>query len=154
MLKLLILTLFCFPVFAQVGSNTPLDVAADQLDVTFQDKQAIFKGNVVVIRGNMKVESDTLTLQQTANNALEKMTARGNVKLTRGNDIATGSTAVFTPATNILVLSGNVQLTRAGNTLSGETLRYNLTEGTLKLNTTKGGGRVKAVVQPSTLKKD
>lgn len=153
MLYRLVLALCClFPLLSH-AAELPIDVSADKLDMNLKQKKAVFAGNVVVVRGDMTLTASTLTLRQKQDKTLDNMVAEGNVQLKRGTDTATGQTATYTPGTQLLILQGNVKLKRGSSTLTGDTLRYDMADGTLKLNTKKGGARVKAVVDPSQLNK-
>ncbi|MFZ2620505.1 MAG: lipopolysaccharide transport periplasmic protein LptA [Alphaproteobacteria bacterium] len=148
----IVFILLLFPLLAHAADKAPLDITANQLEVNFTNKLATFSGAVQAVRGEMTLHADTLTLTQTANNDVKEVKAIGHVTLIRADQTATGNTATYTPATQLLELQGNVTLTRGGNTMAGDHLRYDMAKGTMKLTNTSGT-RVKAVVEAETLEK-
>ncbi len=121
-------------------SRQPIDISAAKLVVEQKTGTATFSGGVTVVQGTTTLTGNQLVA--TYGKDLETLTATGNVRLTRNGsqpEIATGSTAVYKPATEVLTMTGGVTLTRGGNTLSGQTLTYNLRSGQINLG---GGGRV------------
>jgi lipopolysaccharide transport protein LptA len=63
-----------------------------------------------------------------------------------GGETATGTTAVYRPATQKLVLTGAVTLVRGPSQLSGDKLVYDIASGNAQV--TNSGGPVKARFVP------
>lgn len=134
------------------AQELPLDITADTLSADIGDKNAIFEGNVVAKRGDLTLESNTLRVQQGDADRIERIIASGNIKVTRGEETATGKEAVYTPANQTLVVMGNVRLTQGQDVIEGQRLVYNLAEGTARMDSDTSNGkkpqRIKAVIGP------
>lgn len=139
LLAVLSVALFAAP--AQAQSKDPIDISAAKLTVDQKTGTATFSGGVTVVQGATTLTGNQLVARY--GKELETLTATGNVRLVRTGgsqpETATGATAVYKPGTEVLTMSGGVTLTRGGNTLSGNTLTYNLRSGQINLG---GGGRV------------
>jgi len=107
-----------------------------------------YKGDVVVLQGDMKLQSDTLvvSLDDHAENKVKEVVADGDVRLSKGDRWATGGHAVFDQANNTVVLSSNAELHDGPNQVTGERVVVYLNE---QRSVVDGGtGRVKAVLVP------
>jgi lipopolysaccharide export system protein LptA len=147
------------PAFA---ANLPLDVDADRLEVDQGGGHAVFTGNVKAVRGDWTmtaaradIDYSTDSKGKKSGGDIKEVVATGNVVITRHNslspnDVATGDKAVYTPATNKLVMTGGVvKLTRGGHTLTGTRLDYDTANGqaVMQGGASGGSGRVHAHFQ-------
>jgi lipopolysaccharide export system protein LptA len=165
--------LLCTPVRAQEGvtsafegfsgrGDQPVNIEADRLDVQEQNQTATFEGNVVVVQGTSKLQTNKLTIfyekggdQKAAQAApqgdvvtgrqIKRLEADGNVIVTSGEQKATGNRGVFNMATNKAQLIGNVVVTQGPNVLKGDILHVDLTTQTSRVESTNNGGRVQGV---------
>lgn len=81
--------------------------------------------------------------------SIKKIEARGNVFVTSKEDTAQGDTAVYEPDKGIVTMRGNVILTRGENVLKGTELVVNLNTGRSVMTGGGGeGGRVKGLIVP------
>jgi lipopolysaccharide export system protein LptA len=138
-----------FSAFA-ADAKSPVEVAADQLELRQKQGRAVFKQNVRVEHGTLKLTSDVLEVyykggtEGELDGDIQRLVATGNVyaMLPKGETL-TADNAVYNPNTQDLELTGDVALVRGDNVLSGEALTYNLETGVASLKSTSGG-RVKA----------
>lgn len=163
----------CTPAGAQEGVTSafegfsgrgeqPVNIEADRLDVQEQQQTATFSGNVVVVQGTSKLQTNKLTIfyeksggNQPAQPApegdvvtgrqIKRLEAEGNVIVTSGEQRATGNRGVFNMATNKAQLLGNVVVTQGLNVLKGDILHVDLTTQTSRVESTNSGGRVHGV---------
>lgn len=170
---LLAALLLCAPAGAQEGVTSafegfsgrgeqPVNIEADRLDVQEQEQTATFAGNVVVVQGTSKLQTNKLTIfyekgggDQKAPSApqgdvvtgrqIKRLEADGNVIVTSGEQRATGNRGVFNMATNKAQLIGNVVVTQGTNILKGDVLHVDLTTQTSRVESTNNGGRVQGV---------
>lgn len=129
-----------------VAQENPVKVTADTFVVNESKSSATFSGNVVVVRADLTVWADEVTVLYTegGTSTIRSMTATGHVRLKTSEQDATGDRATFNPTTQILTLSGNVKVVNATGTLNGPELVLNLAEGTTTFSS-EGGGRVTGV---------
>jgi lipopolysaccharide export system protein LptA len=131
------------------SSREPISVSADALEFDYKTRVLTYKGTVVAAQGDMKLESNTLTvsLDEHVQNRVKEVVAEGQVHLTKGTRWATGGKAVFNQAQNTVVLSENAVVHDGANEVSGDRVVVYLEE---ERSVVEGGsGRVKAVLYPS-----
>jgi len=136
--------------FSFTSTREPISVTADGLEFNYRTRVLIYKGNVVVTQGDMKLQSDTLTvaLDDHADNRINEVVADGQVRLSKGTRWATGGHAVFDHGQNTVVLSQNAELHDGPNQVSGDRVVVYLDQ---ERSVVEGGtGRVRAVLFPST----
>lgn len=79
---------------------------------------------------------------------IKKIEAKGNVFVTSKEDSAQGDSAVYEPDKGIVTMRGNVILTRGENVLKGTELVVNLNTGRSVMTAGGDGGRVKGLIVP------
>lgn len=127
----------------------PISVSADAMEFDYRTRVLTYKGAVVVTQGDMKLESNTLTvtLDEHADNRVKEVVADGAVRLSQGARWATGGHAVFDQAHNIMKLSNNTELHDGPNEVKGDLVTVYLDEQ--RSEVTGGKGRVTAKLFPS-----
>jgi lipopolysaccharide export system protein LptA len=136
------------------GSDEPIQIEADRLEVREPEKLAIYTGNVKVRQGETVLEAPELkvfyTGEPTTKGAPGAQVARieaGPKVNVRSNDqTATGDTAVLDMTKDLVTMSGNVILTQGPNVVRGARLVVNLKtkQGSME------GGRVQTLITPSS----
>jgi lipopolysaccharide export system protein LptA len=132
------------------SSREPISVTADHLEFDYRTRVLTYKGGVIVIQGDMKLQSDTLTVSlddHSENSKPKEVVALGQVRLSKGTRWATGERAVFDRAQNTVVLSQHAVMHDGQNEVSGDRIVVYLDQ---ERSVVEGGtGRVKAVLFPS-----
>lgn len=132
--------------FGAVKADTslPVEVTADTLDVNQADGSALFKGNVLVGQGEMKLTAQqVLVIYKKDGGGIAQVEATGDVVLVSGPDAAEADRADYSIETGVVVMTGNVLLTQGNNALTSERMTVNLATGAAQMN-----GRVKTVLNP------
>ncbi|NBV54652.1 MAG: lipopolysaccharide transport periplasmic protein LptA [Proteobacteria bacterium] len=136
----------------QAQSNQPVEITASQMEVQHTQGTATFTGNVVVTQGNLTLTAPQLTVSyQSQSGDVDTIRTTGLTTITRSgatSEKATGTQAIYTPASQLLVLTGQVMLQRGPSQLSGDKLVYNIATGNAKV--TNSSGPVKARFVPQT----
>ncbi|WP_425445433.1 LptA/OstA family protein [Tropicimonas sediminicola] len=131
---------------AEHDSSLPVEITADQLDVSQADGRAKFTGNVVVGQGEMRLTGAVVDVEYgesaTGETEVKRLHASGGVTLFNGAEAAEGQEAVYTLETGEVVMTGDVVLTQGENAMAGEKLTVNLDTGTGVME-----GRVRVVFQ-------
>ncbi len=149
------------PVVAQTSAlkghdtNAPIDVDAARIEVRDNDAQAVFSGDVKIRQGTLTLDSDSVKVfyQRVGggNPAIQRLDARGNVRLTSPSERASGRTAVYDVSAKLITMIGDVVLNRGDSQLRGERLAIDLNTGRSTLDGRSGpatqgqpatGGRV------------
>jgi len=134
----------------QAGMAETITITSDRMELDQKKNTVIYMGNVVTVRGNVTMKSDTLTA--TYNPEMKRLTevvAEGNLEVTQGNRIATGAKAVFNSENNSVVLTGNPVIRHGNSQVSGSRIILFINE---ERGVVEGGSqRVKAVIFPDDL---
>ena len=168
------------PAWAQLNignrqnNSQPIEIASDNLEV-FQDRQlAIFRGNVDVVQGDMRLRSDELFVhyrdnkqgQQPAQQSAQKppaapagsgaggpdmgtitrIEAKGKVFISSPTEQAQGTYADYDVQKKLVVLRGDVLLTQKGSVLRCDVVTMQQDTGKSTC-TAPAGGRVRGVFQ-------
>jgi lipopolysaccharide export system protein LptA len=70
---------------------------------------------------------------------MQRLDARGNVRLISPSESATGNTGIYDVSAKIVTLVGNVTLDRGGSNLKGQRLVLNLVSGQTSFDGRSGG---------------
>ena len=151
-------------IVGDLGSDQPIEISADQLEVLQSNQKAVFVGNVVAVQGDVTMRSARMTVHyRDANNrggsmgAVSKIEVDDNVHLTTPQESAKAAKAIYDVDKEQIVMLGNVLLTRGKNVLKGDRLDYNLRTQKSVLTSVPSGnsqggvssGRVKGVFVPN-----
>lgn len=137
--------------FRNADPDAPVEVTSDRLDLTRDAGTALFTGNVIAIQGEMRLSAEWVLVEYVVledgslGNDIQTITARENVILVTPEEAAEGDHAVYTPLTNLVVMTGNVVLTQGTNTVAGNRMTVNLETGIGEVE-----GRVRTVLQPES----
>ncbi|CAM4011202.1 lipopolysaccharide transport periplasmic protein LptA [Palleronia rufa] len=127
-------------------TSLPVEVAADNLDVSQTDGTAVFTGNVLVTQGEMKLSADRIQVVYATGGQgrIRTLNANGGVTLVNGSEAAEASEAVYDIDAGNVVMTGDVLLTQGQTALSGNRLVIDLTSGTGRME-----GRVRTIFETS-----
>jgi lipopolysaccharide export system protein LptA len=145
----------------QSGGNETLSVDADHIEIQDKTQRALFQGSVRARQGTMTVTSDRAEVLYSASIVdaggsppeISQIRASGHVVVTRPDENATGSYAIYDLNKRTITMIGNVVLNRGANTVRGGRLVINLNNNAASLDggggsglgTTKSGGRVTGI---------
>ncbi len=116
---------------ASHNTRAPVSFDAGSISVDDRANRVILSGGVIVNQAGLTVRSNRMLADYTDDGSLdvERITANGNVIVTRGNERASGDVAVYDFNRRVITMAGNVQLRRGGDTLSGGRLVIDLATG-------------------------
>ncbi|MBW1961625.1 MAG: lipopolysaccharide transport periplasmic protein LptA [Deltaproteobacteria bacterium] len=134
-------------------SSEQIRISADSLTVDNQAKFAEFTGNVKASQGNNVIRADKLKIYYkgglgekgkapSAEQAIEKLVATGNVKIRFEQNLAVADEAVYITETRVLILTGkNSKITRGNDSISGSKITFYRDDGRISIE----GGKEKRV---------
>ena len=123
--------------------SQPVEVTADSLDVNQANGSAMFKGNVLIGQGEMRLTAQqVLVVYADGGRGIERLEATGGVTLISGPDAAEADRADYTIASGVIVMTGDVLLTQGPSALAADKMTVSLTTGTAQMV-----GRVKTILQ-------
>lgn len=127
-------------VFPGHDTNAPVDYAADRIELQDRQNRVVLSGNVDIRQGELRLRAarTVVNFTDTGQLRLQRITASGGVVVTRGNEVATGETAVYDFNQRIITMVGNASLRRGSDTLHGGRFVIDLESGV----SAASGGRV------------
>ncbi|MBW2521905.1 MAG: lipopolysaccharide transport periplasmic protein LptA, partial [Deltaproteobacteria bacterium] len=148
---------------------TPIQIEADRMETSRQGGRVVFTGNITARQGSLAIYADEMTVVYAAASPgagtaaegetkliskIEKLEARGNVKIVQEGWIATGDSMDYNAADRVATLTGNARAWQDKNVVSGETIVLYLDEGkSVVQKSSREGERVKALIYPSGAEK-
>lgn len=131
--------------FGSLDQDTeqPVEITADALSLNQTDGTALFKGNVVIIQGTMRMSApEVLVFYNEETSGISRLEADGRVLLVKDGDAAEANEADYNIEDGIVEMTGDVLLTQGNNTMSSNRLTADLNNGTAQLH-----GRVKTILK-------
>jgi lipopolysaccharide export system protein LptA len=130
-------------VFGGHNSDAPVDFAADHGELQGKENRAILAGNVVISQGDLTLRASRTTMAFSTDGGgfkIHRVDAVGGVRISRGNQAASGDVAIYDFDRRLITMVGNVQLQRGSDRLSGGRLTIDLNSGLTTLDGRIGGG--------------
>jgi len=150
-----------------MDAPAPIQIEADRMETSQEENIVIFSGHVRANQNDLIINADSMTVRYSGteiqpnsttdvpvkglSRQIDKITAKGNVKIIQGDWLATGNTMNFDSDKRIVILSGNAKAWQDQNMVSGEKIILFLNEGrSVVERSTEEGERVKAFIYPSS----
>ena len=142
-------------------ASQPIEVSADSLEVRNVEKMAVFRGNVDVRQGVMRMRADRIEISYGgsgeksssvpsgipgAGGSIDRLQAIGDVLISNGKEQAEASLADYNVVTGVIELTGDVLLVQGGNIAKSDRLTIDLATGTAQM---KSEGRIQMKLQPN-----
>ena len=146
------------------GSNAPVDITADELEVLNTRCLAIWKGSAEALQDNSRLRADVLTIRYAAARPartgaeptcgeLQGLDAQGSVYYVTPAQRVRSNAAVYDAASDTITMTGDVVAAQGQNVLRGERLVIQVATGEAKMETSARGagtpGRVRGVFYPN-----
>jgi lipopolysaccharide export system protein LptA len=134
-------------------SDQPVNITSDRMVADNRNRTVNFLGNVVAKREDMIIFSDQLSAFYTEQSKIEKIIARGNVKINQTDRTATCQEATFfqLPQQKV-VMTGKPKVWQGKNIITGDKMTILIKEDRVEVESDKqeGGkqGRVNAIIYP------
>lgn len=146
--------------------SEPIQIVSDRLDAYNDRGLVVFSGNVVATQEDKIMKSDNLFLYYKKREGeskkigskniikageLEKIEAKGNVRITQGERVVTGEKAIFYNDEQKIVVTGNPVMQEERNIIKGEKIVVLLEENRGIVESTPDS-RVTATIYPQETK--
>lgn len=134
-------------------TSLPIEITADSLEVTQQDRLAVFRGNVDAVQGRMKLTASEIRVRYRSSSggqsagAISRIDATGGVVFATPSETVEGDAGVYDVDARRITLTGSVVLTRGDNVLRGEKLTLDLATGRSRIESSE---RVRGLFQPKS----
>ena len=139
----------------------PVQIEAASLEVRDRDQVATFSGAVNVTQGDTNMKANSLVVfyeREEAGNGgtnmkaakpgpdgaqqIKRLEAKGNVKVTQKDQVATGEQGIFDMRANTVTLIGNVVISKGANEAKGGRLVVDLNTGVSRIEGGGASGRI------------
>jgi lipopolysaccharide export system protein LptA len=148
------------------GSKDPIDIQADQAEVVQSKCVATWRGAAEAVQGDARLRADTITAYSAPKGVgadghavcggTERIVADGHVYYVTPQQHARGDHAIYTTATDLIVMTGNVIVVQGNDVARGEKLTIKVSDKVATMEPGVDGagkpGRVRGVFYPE--KKD
>lgn len=142
----------------------PIDVSADSAVLDDKAGKALYRGNVLLTQGTLKIIAEQLTIQAGSEGKVEKVIATGDQaqfeQTPNENDKpieAQANTIEYFVANEKIILIENARVVQNDNLFEGNIIEYDIREEKLQAHgqalngdSEDGTGRVKMILQPQT----
>lgn len=127
----------------KVDKNIPLEITSDTLDFDARARVFVYKKNVTITRGDMRITSDRATGKYDEENKLQLVTCEDNVVITRGDRLSAKSNkAIYDLKTAIIELTESPELINESNALVADKIKVFVDEDRSEA---EGSVRVKVI---------
>jgi lipopolysaccharide export system protein LptA len=146
------------PGFSQ---KTPIHIEADRMTSLEKQRAVVFSGHVKARQGELLINSDEMTVYHAEQKAagpgegaaqaqIDKMYAKGHVKIVQNDFVATGDEAEYFSDTGKVVITGNAKIIQNNNMVTGHRVEMDLNQGSTVIVPDEGKqGRVKGYFYPA-----
>lgn len=141
----------------------PIHIEAERMESDQQKEAVLFTGNVEATQGALVIQADWMTVyyfkpaetrgaEAVATKTIDKLRARGNVKIIKEDWLASGDEMEYQTEGRLVVLTGNSKVWQGNNTVVGDRIVLYLDEGKsiVENQSQNEGKRVKAFFYPET----
>ncbi len=141
--------------------NQPIRVQADTAELDDRQGVAVYRGNVIITQGTMKITGDTVTITQNAQGDIDVFTSVGKPAYYEqqpavDKDIvkAYGLTIQYFAANERIVLIDQAKVVQEGNTFEGEKIVYDTRRQIVNAGRATGSNvttprpRIDMIIQP------
>jgi lipopolysaccharide export system protein LptA len=145
---------------AQIATNSkaPIDITANEAEVVNAQCSTTWRGNAEALQDKTRLRADTIRVfakpkgkganGQPDCGATERIEADGHVYYVTPNQNARADRAVYTAASDEVVMTGDVIVVQGSDVARGERFTINTKTHEAKMQAGSGGGRVRAVIYP------
>lgn len=156
---LLTACLLASPVVLAVDTQQPINIQADSATLDDARNSAVYRGDVIVTQGSMRLTGNQVTLSMDANGDISKLVSTGSPATWRqdppggrGQINARAQTIEYHADTQRVVLIERGHLDQAGDTFSGDLITYDINRRVVDAGRREGeagsGQRIEITIQP------
>lgn len=161
---LLGLSVLFMPTLSQAlpsDGEQPIYIQADTADLDDRKGTAIYRGNVIITQGSLKITGHTVTVSQSSSGEVDYFKSVGKPAYYEqmpnvGGDLlqAYGITIEYFAQQDKIIITDQAKVTQSGNTSRGEKITYNTQQQTVSIGRAAPGSvsqaepRVHMVIQP------
>lgn len=104
--------------------DAPTEITSDSLSLDSKERVFRYSGHVKVVHGDMILTSDELEGIYNEQNKIDKLIAKKNVTILKGDNIkATGGRAEYYASAEVMTLSESPEIEQNGSALTADTIK-------------------------------
>lgn len=141
--------------------QAPIDIEAEYVEIDSQDGLSIYRGNVKLTRGTLKITADQVRIQQINNDGHVKATIIGQpARYTQQPDasstplVAAAQEIVYQSSDDVIEMRGKANLTRDADIVTSDLIRYDMRRDLIIAGSDErdpdSNERVRITIQPTT----
>ena len=141
-------------------ANQPIHIEGDNAEIDQESQTITYTGSVEIVQGSLHVWGDKMVIKVDGDQ-VEQITTSGaparyqqQLDNEQGEVQARASSIVYHTRAERVYLNGDAWLRQKGNTLTGESIRYNIVDGVVDASAGSDTGRVRMQLEPSLMKSD
>lgn len=160
---------------ANPDRDKPITITSDRMDAYNESRMVVFSGNAIAVQGDKTIKADSLLLYYTKepgekkepgegvkkaeagdfakSGSVEKIEAKGNVRITQEQKIVTGDYAIYYQDNQKIVMTGNAVMREGNNVIRGDKIDVFLDENRGVVESS-GDKRVTATIYPTEQKEN
>ena len=143
---ILLYTTLIFLLLASMSNSKEINISSDKLVIDRENNISTFSGNVYAFEKDLEIWADQLTLKfNYEKNEVEEIYAEQNVKIARGNIIATGNTGFYYPSNNEIKMLNEVEVKENENFVKCDELVLDITNS-ISIMKSRSKSRVEAII--------
>jgi lipopolysaccharide export system protein LptA len=133
-------------------SRAPVNFDAGAIEIQDRADRVFLTGGVTVTQAGLTLRSARMTVAYTNTGAVDvnRIDALGGVTVTKGDERATGNSAVYDIDARLITMIGNVTLVQRGNRLNGGRVVIDLDSGRATIDGRGAAGTLPAEAPPGT----
>lgn len=121
------------PVSAQCEPSSglikgPIVITSSTLSADSGANKAVFEGSVVAKTDEMTLYSDRMSVFYSEDGDIEKIDARGNIKLLKGQRVLTSRSAIYLASEGKITFTGEPMAVEGNNIITGSEIVYLIDE--------------------------
>jgi len=113
--------------------KNPVSITADKLQVLNKQRQAIYTGHVVAVRGTTRIRCGRMVATYTQGQEITRIECTGGAEVEDHDRWARGDLAVYETATGVIEMTGDPQARQGPNTMSGDRVLMDLSKDTIEV---------------------
>lgn len=133
MTALALLLLLAAPDGGTSPLKNPVTITADKLQVLNKQRQAIYTGHVVAVRGTTRIRCGRMVATYTQAQEITHIECTGGAEVEDHDRWARGDLAVYETVTGVVEMTGNPQARQGPNTMSGDRVLMDLSKDTIEV---------------------
>jgi len=109
------------------AAGEPIEIDAKSMELRGAERLVLFEGSVVAVRGDLTLFADKVELRtSTSGQQIETIEAAGNVRIRKGDMVASGEVAHYDVTASVITLTGKPTVWRGRDAVEGSRIVFHI----------------------------